>query len=309
MVKTITFNLIWARETLGRFILNETMQHGTETLYLADCLPIRFPGFFAGFELALKAESIPYVLLPGTKDVWVRDYMPVQVSENKFLQFRYDPDYLKGSPKWQSSITDTDSLCKNLKLDPEQSDLVVDGGNIIRYGSKVILCDKVIRENCGIDLRTLMLELSELLEADPLIFIPTQPGDIIGHADGIVRFISTDNVFINDFRNEDKAYAKRLKASLESFGLDFHPLAYNPYENKSFLNATGIYINYLEITNTLFLPVYGLPQDEVAIRQMEKAFPFKKIVPVMSKELAKEGGVLNCVSWVLKRFESSEFSL
>ena len=30
--------------------------------------------------------------------IWARDYMPVQVIKDKFVLFRYDPDYLKDYP-------------------------------------------------------------------------------------------------------------------------------------------------------------------------------------------------------------------
>ncbi len=42
----------------------------------------------------LKKHSISYSYLPGTRDIWCRDYMPVQVEKDRFIEYRYDPDYL-----------------------------------------------------------------------------------------------------------------------------------------------------------------------------------------------------------------------
>ena len=33
-------------------------------------------------------------VIPGTKDIWCRDYMPVQVAAERFVQFTYTPDYM-----------------------------------------------------------------------------------------------------------------------------------------------------------------------------------------------------------------------
>ena len=32
----------------------------------------------------------------STKDIWCRDFMPVHLAPEHFIQFRYDPDCLKG---------------------------------------------------------------------------------------------------------------------------------------------------------------------------------------------------------------------
>jgi len=46
----------------------------------------------------------------------------------------------------------------------------------------------------------------------------------------------------------------------------------------------------------IFLPVFGLLEDEPALEKLSSIFK-EKILPVPSNEIAKEGGVLNCISW------------
>lgn len=67
----------------------------TNTLYLADCLQSKCPTFFTNFEKVLNKCNISFKLLPNTKDIWAVDYMPIQVSLNKYIQFHYNPDYLQ----------------------------------------------------------------------------------------------------------------------------------------------------------------------------------------------------------------------
>ena len=42
-------------------------------------------------------------MLQGTKDIWAVDYMPVQIQDDEFVQFVYNPDYLQ-SKKWRNRI-------------------------------------------------------------------------------------------------------------------------------------------------------------------------------------------------------------
>jgi hypothetical protein len=137
----------------------------TNTLYLADCLPTKHPKFFADFEAVLKKCGIAFQLLPDTKDIWAVDYMPVQVSLDKFVQFVYNPDYLQ-SQKWIKTISDVESICNSIKLNRIKSDIVLDGGNVTKTTDKVIMCDKIFIENPHYSRRQLADKLRELFEVD-----------------------------------------------------------------------------------------------------------------------------------------------
>lgn len=77
----------------------------TNFLYLSDQLEIKYPVFFDLFIKLLDKIGIQYDLLHGTKDVWAKDYMPIQVLENRFVQFKYDPWYIYDVGK-EDTITD-----------------------------------------------------------------------------------------------------------------------------------------------------------------------------------------------------------
>ena len=123
------------------------MIHDSETnfLYLADSLgKEKYSAFLDRFENVLKKYSIPYNFLSDTKDIWAVDYMPVQITADKFVQFNYNPDYLQSKTQLKT-ISNVDSICKSIKLTPTKSKLVVDGGNITRTTNAVIMCDKVFK--------------------------------------------------------------------------------------------------------------------------------------------------------------------
>ena len=137
----------------------------TNFVYLADSLKTKHPLFFKKFTQLLKDEKIRYDLLSPTKDIWAVDYMPIQISENKYIQFVYQPDYLQ-SKTWQKSISDVDSICKNLNLTITKSDIVLDGGNICKTKDKIIMCDKVFYANPHYRRKELINKLKVLFEVD-----------------------------------------------------------------------------------------------------------------------------------------------
>lgn len=118
----------------------------TNKLFIADCLQTLQPFFFKRFEKTLYDCEIKFEFLPNTKDIWAVDFMPIQITKDKFVQFKYNPDYLQDR-LWVKTISDVDSICKAINLATQKSTLVVDGGNVLRVADKVIMCDKVFYEN------------------------------------------------------------------------------------------------------------------------------------------------------------------
>ncbi|ALJ00757.1 agmatine deiminase family protein [Rufibacter tibetensis] len=271
----------------------------TDFLYLADTLPKMYLAFYKCFERTLNEAGIEFYLLPNTKDVWAVDYMPIQVTRDEFVQFAYNPSYLQ--PKvWQKTISNVDNICTSINIQPKKSRILVDGGNVVKATDKVIMCHSVFTENPNVPEKQLIKELMELFQVDQLIFIPTQPKDFTGHADGIVRFLDDKTVLINKYTKEDKGFGLTVKTALHNAGLDWVEIPYNPYSNAKYKHSNGIYINYLQMKDSLILPVFGQKEDEEVVRLFEQLFPKLKIATVNSNELAYAGGILNCITWNIK---------
>lgn len=269
----------------------------TTSLYLADTLKKMHPSFYAQLLTKLLALGIVPSLLQGTKAVWAVDYMPIQVSRDKFVQFVYNPDYLRQYAKWLKTISDVTPICKVLGLNPEKSDILLDGGNVVRSTNKIIMCDKIFKENPHYTERELIATLEKLFEVDQIVFIPTDPTDIIGHADGTARFLDDTTVLINKYSDKDEEYGLRLKLSLHNANLNYIEVPYNPYGNQTELEANGIYVNYLQMQQGVLVPTFGIKEDDVAIRQFENLFSGQTVIPLNSNDIAKDGGILNCISW------------
>ena len=270
----------------------------TNVLFLADSLPKFQRTFFNRFEKVLSKCGIPFELLPNTNDIWAVDYMPVQITDERFIQFKYKPDYLN---EYKDTISDVDKICKAIKLNPEKSTLIVDGGNIVRTSDKVIMCDKVFHENRKIPEKALIKQLKDLFQVDKLIFIPWNTDDFTGHADGMVRFIDNDTVLINDYTKDKPEFHKSFRMSLYNAGLDWEELPYNPPIDPTYTSARGLYLNYLQMSQAIIMPTFKSPFDDKAYKILEDIFKGQNIKTVESREIAKEGGVLNCISWNIKQ--------
>jgi len=92
-----------------------------------------------------------------------------------------------------------------------------------------------------------------------------------------------------------------LKNALHNAGLEIIDVPTTIYNNEDLKDATGDYINYLQVDGIIFVPIFKRAEDDQVIKLFESLFTDTSIVPVESTELSKGGGVLNCISWNIKR--------
>ena len=85
----------------------------TNQVFVSEWLQKVHPAFFSRFSELLKNVHINMALLSNTADIWCRDYMPIQLAEEDFLQYRYYPDYLT---KKESDKQYIDRGCKERNL-------------------------------------------------------------------------------------------------------------------------------------------------------------------------------------------------
>ena len=274
----------------------------TNFVYLADTLSSKYPDFFKRLTFQFDSHKIDYGILPQTKDVWAVDYMPIQVSENKFVRFTYKPDYLISTKKWSNTISDVDAICEAIGIRTIKSDIVLDGGNISRWDDKILMTTKIFTENKNIPELELIEQLKNLLEVSEVFFVPVEKEDWLGHIDGMARFISLDTVLINDFSKEEQKNYIDFLAALHNSGLKWTTFPFDPYDNEDEDDAAGLYLNYLEMKDHLILPVFGKEStDNEAIEKSKVIFPNKEIIAVRSNEPAKHNGIINCLTWNVKK--------
>jgi agmatine deiminase len=167
----------------------------------------------------------------------------------------------------------------------------------------VIVTSKVLKENPGYPEQDLIAEIKNQLHIKQLIIIPHEPGDILGHADGMVRFANENTVLVNQYP-KNKVYlefAYELRCALMNAGLRIIDLPYTSWQNQDSIDATGCYVNFLEVGNCIIHPIYVQPNDQLAEIVLRNTFPNRELIDIDCRELAKLGGVLNCATWNIRR--------
>ena len=237
----------------------------------------------------------------GVSDICLRDFFPLQNPWTKEL-FRYYYNPLYGD-KEDTEFYDVcrkyiDKKYKNAKMLP----VWMDGGNLISNGKFGICLDTngtniaakadIIEAALGITLIVLPYRLS----------VPDE--DATGHIDGCMQFLGDDVLLVSDpydpFDSDEimerEAWLNIINASTEcSLKIVYLPNAWGKCERKSVDSAKGVYVNFLETENAIFVPQYNLPTDEKAISIIQ-TLTSKRVKGIDCEAISERGGSLHCLT-------------
>ena len=238
-------------------------------------------------EKALNDLDIEYDLLEGTNDIWVRDFMPLVSPEGRYITYTYAPDYLRDQPEY---ITDGAKLMPDSPLIPIHISTILDGGNIIWCGKKIIFTDKLFKENTG----DAMDEFFAAIRSH-ITILPWDKNEPYGHADGMVRLIDEETVVMTNYCDFDPAFREKVYERLAPKFVvkELHYDVEKPHKDN------WSYINFLQADDKFILPRLNALEDEQAKRQIAELFdvPECNIRMVDIHTILKAGGGLNCISW------------
>jgi len=269
-------------------------------IYVSKALRELYPEIVATLEKHVKLVEI------DSPNIWARDYMPLKI-HGQYVKFKYKG--YEGFPQLQ-----VDYRCW-AHLNARESDIILDGGNAVQDESTAFITEIVFTYNPDVSVNHLKQFLQDTF-CKKIIYIPVEPGDDLGHADGIIKFIDEKTVFINDYRSwinqSQYEYAIKLERVLKDNGFQFvqFPWAYSkcpqmteaefrrkyPYAD-DYNPGFGYYINYLQTPDHIFMPQFGIEEDESAMIIARRYFPDHEVVPVDCKDLSMLGGLMNCVTW------------
>lgn len=269
------------------------------TVYMSELLKDKYPKTCENLIAILEKHHVNYAFLKGTKDIWCRDYMPVRLESGKLIQFRYEPSYLMEDSKYEAIRSDVHEVCRQNNINAQDSDINLDGGNVLICDGQAIISDRVFSENKEKDPESLKKELAQLLECE-IIIIPTINGDLTGHADGMVRFVDRNTILGNNRAKEFKYWRDGINEVLMNHHLNYIdvPFFEPKRDSKHPDSAIGVYVNFLEVNNLIIAPVFNNDMDKEVVAVLQKAFPGKLIETIDYSDVALEGGLLNCTTWV-----------
>lgn len=267
----------------------------TNKVYFSKLLEKNYAQLSIELFNILKKHNIHYELVSNTKDIWMRDYMPIQATQNKFIRYIHKPDYLVGYENLKTNPKDaTNFLDENKIVD---IGLNLDGGNIVRSTNKIICTDKIFKANSNLSRAKIIETLKSSLEIEDVIIIPEQPFDMTGHSDGLVRFINESTVMISPYQQEDKEFEEALIESLLMHDLKIVTLPAKGFYRERDGSIWIPYINYMQVGHLIILPVVGMHVDEEVLDFFHHCFTGCVIEFVDSSSIIEQGGALNCISW------------
>jgi len=231
--------------------------------------------------------------------------MPVQISDNKFIEYRYDPDYLQGDTydkETREVKTYPDIVCDSIGLKTAKCDIILDGGNVVKSEKTIILTDKVVLENKrNYSKKQLIKKLHEVFEVDKVVLIPRDEDCDYGHADGMLRFINPSTVLISGFyETADVELKEMILDSLRKAKIEWEWLRTAKKETEDSI----AYINFLQTKDIILIPKLERPEDNVALEQISKYYADYsrngRIAQVDMREIVRFDGALNCITWTTK---------
>jgi len=278
----------------------------TNAVYFSSLLKSQYSNFWNDLEVILKKHSIKYDWIHHTNDIWCRDYMPIQITENEYVQFKFFPDYYLDY-SYISLLTLQYEIEYNQMGYDKFINLVVDGGNVVRSKNKAIMTEKVFLANKNRDKKTVIDMIKKALRINDLFFIPVQPYDLSGHSDGMVRFYNDSTLLVNEFF-ESSSWMNRLNLALLKTRLKSLPFPFkkSPHKNRGEYTAHGCYINFAQIGKLIIFPQFGgefSETDETALKRIKELYSDKEYVieTINCDSIAWDGGVLNCCTWNVSR--------
>lgn len=284
-------------------IVNDTM---TNFVYISDKLKEFYPRTYVRLTKLLDEMEIEWGEVKGTKDIWIRDYMPIQLSDDRFLVYKYDPDYLRDSG--EKYLTDSYTISEGVLEHCEKRyyDIKLDGGNIVTCGDYRVLTDKVFQEN---GVKKYNIGFGSYINGifdSRVIFLPWhcdnphEPNvDVYGHADGLIHWTGDNRVLMSNHRDSFPEEADEIKKRLETAGFEVIEMLFDvPNPIRDFNWA---YINYLEVGNKIIVPTFGIPEDKQALMYIREANPNSIVRGFRMRDIARNGGALHCITWNIKK--------
>ena len=148
------------------------------------------------------------------------DFMPIQIAEDRFVSYKYTPNYLqdKTGLRLQTNLEAVLQAQQNRLTHVLQNavkvDLILDGGNVVKCGNIIVMTEKVFAENRNKSPIEVDRILKDAFQSD-VLYLPWDHQETFGHSDGIVHFAGDGKVLITNYGDISPRYYSRFRVALE----------------------------------------------------------------------------------------------
>lgn len=254
-------------------------------------------------------------------DTWSRDHGPLTVYKNgraTLLDFTFNAWGDKFSSSKDDQIT---SRLFDANAFPsanyENVDMILEGGSVESDGQGTLLttstCLLTDTRNSELNKESISKKLCTHLGSERVLWLDhgyLSGDDTDAHIDTLARFCDERTIcYVKCDDEQDEHYSalqameQELRAlhtkNGDAYRLVALPMCEAIYEGDKRLPAT--YANFLITNQSILLPIYHTPQDEMAVETVQSCFPGRKVIPIDCRALIKQHGSLHCVTMQLPK--------
>ena len=237
------------------------------------------------------------LLEANVADIWIRDFGTIDTLTE--VKFDFKPQYLTNDDSvWIDDSFEDWYDQKNLS--GKKSELILDGGNLVFNGKdKAITTVRVFEDNPQYDALAIDSRLKELLQVTEIAYLPEEEGDITGHSDGMVMWAESDKLLVNEYEEPFRSQVLgELEASLS--GVEIIEI---PYVNQNefwrdWPSACGYYLNSLVTEDYIYVPVYGLTEDQMVL-ELIQSHTSKEVISIDASNVCFMVGSVRCLTWTV----------
>ncbi len=283
----------------------------------------------------LLSSQVMVVEIPYN-DSWMRDCGPTFLVNDQGGVRGVDWEFnawggLEGglySP-WDDDNQVAQRVLTHAGMDCYKTDLINEGGAITVDGEGTLITTKSVllnpNRNPGHSQAEIEEILSNMLNLNKIIWLEGEADDETdGHVDGVCCFVRPGVLLLSWTDDTDspdyhvcRDVEKQLRAVKDGRGRPFEiiklPLASLPPATKEETEGMivtagsyprlvgdpvfGGYINFYLANGGVIVPQFDVPEDEVAVKVLQKTFPNRKVVGVHgAREISLGGGNIHCIT-------------
>jgi agmatine deiminase len=259
------------------------------------------------------AELAPFatVLQEPFGDIWLRDTGPIILNQGASRQprsFRFNG--WGGKYELEGDDTIGLRLAEGAGMEAGRRDWVLEGGAIDVDGTGLAVtteqCLLNPNRNPGMSRDEVEARLREDLGLDRILWL----GEGLlndhtdGHVDNLARFVAEGTLAIPEPDGPDDPNAEAFddaRARAEAFGLKVVPLPSPGRVERDGEIVPASYMNFYIGNAAVVVPLYGQPNDELAVAAVARLFPDRRVAGIQAPHALTGGGSFHCISQQVPR--------